>query len=468
MRYMTFADKFSLTGELSSKFVTCWAEQPYTLEMYYKPFSSQVWAYLSTFLVGLTVGYCILIQTKMKRHIFHVAHNGDGIMTFVAALFEKSANVPIFVGKIPAFRLIFALWTLQSILFKQLYTSVLISYLIIPLPKTSISRFDQPSPNQETPKVLSSALIQFRDILNRTYQKEGDSFKISSAPSMGFETTYSPQFLSNYHNDPVTFQRTFQFSFFSLIYLSIQGWLLHPSDNIEHNKFQDRMLAVSSREQFSAWSADLKSGGDIELNEELSLWFKLVTKGDPWIPRMNSKMMNLTLMNSLNAPGLQSPPTQSFMEEDLVQCGRMVHVEATNKLETEMSYLRRNYHWLDFFKSEESITSRGAGWHFLNTGKSNFSNWLDWFFESGCYNFLRWRVQVQDYKVRNEFTKEIAKGHKVPDVVKPLGFSTGITTLFHIWGIMVGATALAGCAEFCSGLILKIRKKETLVFQFVE
>ncbi|XP_035713750.1 uncharacterized protein LOC118438096 isoform X4 [Folsomia candida] len=98
MRYMTFADKFSLTGELSSKFVTCWAEQPYTLEMYYKPFSSQVWAYLSTFLVGLTVGYCILIQTKMKRHIFHVAHNGDGIMTFVAALFEKSANVPIFVA----------------------------------------------------------------------------------------------------------------------------------------------------------------------------------------------------------------------------------------------------------------------------------------------------------------------------------------------------------------------------------
>ncbi|OXA44872.1 hypothetical protein Fcan01_20358 [Folsomia candida] len=468
MRYMTFTDKFSLTGELSSKFVTCWAEQPYTLKMYYKPFSTKVWAYLSTFLLGLTVGYCILIQTKMKRQLFHVAHNGDGILTFVAALFEKSANVPIFVDKMPAFRVIFSLWTLQSILFTQLYTSVLISHLIIPLPKTSITRFDQLTPKQESSKSLSSALIRYRDSLNRTWLEEGDNFKISSNPSTGRDTTYSPEYIKNFINHSYPFPRTALLNLFSLIFHSIQAWLFNLNDNIKQMKHRDRLLMMSNWEELSVWAADLKSGGDIELNEELSLWFKLITKGDPWIPRMNSKMMNFTIINSLNASGLQSPPTQSFMEEELVKCGRMVHVEATNKLETEMDYLKRKYHWLDFFKSEESITSHVAGWHFLNTGGSSFSNWLDWFFESGSYNFLRWRVQIQEYKVRNEFTKEIVKGHEIPDLVKPLGFKTGITTLFHIWGIMVGATALAGCAEFCSGLILKIRKKETLVFQFVE
>lgn len=146
----------------------------------------------------------------------------------------------------------------------------------------------------------------------------------------------------------------------------------------------------------------------------------------------------------------------------------MVHVEPSHNLDTEIAYLKRKYHWLDFFKSDEAITSHVAGWHFLNAGESNFSKWLDWFFESGGYNFLRWRVQIKQYMVRNVFTKEIIKSHKVPDNVKPLDLSTGIKTLFHIWGILIGATALVGFAEVCVGFVVLILKgKETLVFKFL-
>ncbi|OXA49112.1 hypothetical protein Fcan01_16222 [Folsomia candida] len=482
-KYVVFVDKFGITGEISSKFLTCWAYQPYTLRMYYKPFSATVWIYLSTFLVSLTTFLLTFVNIKLKKGMGQHAPLGYGILTFFAALLEKSARISRNVDSILAFRFIFGVWVLQSIILTQLYTSKLISSLIIPLPKKSIGRFDELLPKAENSTgFLSDALINLQGLFTGAKRQEIGAFEISSNPIIGFDA-YTPQWVSGYPNMKWDL-KVLGFDFFSIMAKRIRDWLNNLAGNdlakSEITNPQGRLFNMCW-EEVKHWAESLKLIGDIELGVEVSQWFDLLSRANIWIPKIDNTIFNMTISDSLSPPNRIIPPRTSFMEVDLAKCGRTVHVEQSNKFKIELAYLRRKYYWLEFFESDEAIFSRSAGWSFFNTGESNYSKWLDWFVESGCYNFLRWKSQNEEYTARSVFTREIIKSHKIPELVKPLDLTTGITTFFHIWGILVAATVMAGLVEciigrvvggwkkLCGLLILvpKRRRKKTIVFTFV-
>ncbi|OXA43194.1 Glutamate [NMDA] receptor subunit 1, partial [Folsomia candida] len=382
-KYVVFVDKFGITGEISSKFMTCWAYQPYTLRMYYKPFSTTVWIYLSTFVVGLTTFCLIFLNIKLKQGMCKNVSLGYGILTFFAALLEKSARISRNVDNRLAFRFIFGVWVLQSIIVTQLYTSKLISSLIIPLPKKSISRFDELLPKKENRTeiiLLSDALINLQGLFTGAKRKEIGAFEISSNHIMGFDT-YTPQWVSGYPNMNWDL-KVLGFEFFSIMEKRIRDWL----DNLAGNDLtkseitnpQGRLFNMGW-EEVKLWAESLKSIGDIELDVEVSRWFNLLSRANIWIPRIDNTIFNITISDSLSPPNRIIPLRTSFMEVDLAKCGRTVHVEQSNKFKIELAYLRRKYYWLEFFESDEAIFSRSAGWSFLNTGESNYSKWLDWF-----------------------------------------------------------------------------------------
>jgi hypothetical protein len=125
------------------------------------------------------------------------------------------------------------------------------------------------------------------------------------------------------------------------------------------------------------------------------------------------------------------------IEEELVDCKRSAYVGYKTDISFELEYLRSNYRRQQWQKGEEDIFPQVQSWGFRRHGNSKVPYYLTMIIESGIYRRLEEYSRIGEYLKRRNITRIISCETKSDRIVRPLGISGSIQTVFIICSIML-------------------------------
>ncbi|OXA39324.1 hypothetical protein Fcan01_25918 [Folsomia candida] len=362
-------------------FMTCWSQVESGFRYYVAPFRWEVWL-----LIGIAGFFSSMVLVLVLRiqNISNVSTSFP-VLLLISTFFEETLQIPTVLWKQREFRIVFGLWCVACITLTNGYIGVSITKLSSPLAKYAVSEFaDLTKPlcrkdeDQECTQKLFNPLIFAYYVHNLPRFPENRSI-----------TMLNPANVSLHH---AVRHREFDQStdFVILPYYPLASAYV---ENIEENSFFGKL---SKHMEF--------------LFDKMQIEFRNLSKFDKTVANLVNPL-HLTHPLLPVSPGFEVEHDYDI-EKLIVQCGRTVFVQRREIIEKEITYFRRNYDSIHFFKGSETIFSGVLGWGFKTRGEMGqkiVTIFKRGVFESGIFAELEDRRNFAASKARKNITRIVKK-----------------------------------------------------------
>ncbi|OXA40634.1 hypothetical protein Fcan01_24509 [Folsomia candida] len=102
-----------------------------------------------------------------------------------------------------------------------------------------------------------------------------------------------------------------------------------------------------------------------------------------------------------NSSAFKEESFRKLVETEIISCDKTVFTSDLETVNIELGFLRKHYHWIQFYKGDEIIYSTPIGFDFYNSGVSKVPTHYRILFESGIYSRLeieQWRNSLLNRK----------------------------------------------------------------------
>ncbi|OXA41749.1 hypothetical protein Fcan01_23351 [Folsomia candida] len=138
---------------------------------------------------------------------------------------------------------------------------------------------------------------------------------------------------------------------------------------------------------------------------------------------------------------------ESAIEKESTECGRSVFVGSADEIGEEVTYLKRHYPRVNFYKGKDDLMSRLRGWVFQNEGTSPLPRVFTTYLESGCYSKLMEHSILRSFLRRRKWTRNAEENNQHQRVFS-VDMYGNIQTIFYIFGFLLAVTFFVWVSEF--------------------
>lgn len=391
------------TGGFS--FVTCYAENFITFDFYVTPFQPEIWVALATSYITVTLALSVWYHKKYKGSY-------APWLAVLGALVEEGIPVRRIVERNHFFRAIFGCWIIICVTLTNAYNGIMITELNAPLHAISVLTFrDLICDWQEVKWPL------------REYTRRDEASKKLLLTLYELDL-YVKSVFRTYVFDPSD-----------------------PTDRKEEpaappSKDCFSLLAFPSKE-YSLMSnffvtmffiyRDYKEGFGIHSRRKHELAINLLKQHH--LPRNATKLGNVEQVRAI--------------EREVVDCQKSVIVAEPGPLGGEMEYYGRQYPWLKWYRSKDTLLSGATGIRIEDPGSSRVPRNAAGLVEGGIYGSL----MKEKHARRNLRRRRI--GAFKPPKRKRMAMDGSFSTVF----ILCGSLAAGGILIFCLEWYKRIKER---------
>lgn len=364
-------------------FLTCYSYEYQSWKFYLEPFQMELWIAL---VVYLTIFAIFIHATLVLRN-----KNKSDFNAFIYAystMVEYAYGVPDYVFKVHTLKLLIGSWLLLSVIFTNAYKGIAITGVTSPHAKSSLRWF---------------------------YDLLGDKM-------------LSPETLS---------QNTDNKSLEFVIFPSLSNEMLNYWGNVSHDfEYRDDGNIILEETSYVPFYAENKKAFTKAFYDFALL---VINKTFEYEKSRELKLIvELGKMSSYAIParGNESKYSDNYLvalERQITNCTeKLLYVDDEKKIDREMDYLSRHYHYATFFKGNQSLFTDFVTWQFDNPRGSKLITIFRKFLENGIYHQLEWFYNRQDFSgLRLQFTRSNVNSKFEP--VKGLDIYSNIQTIFYVY-----------------------------------
>lgn len=408
--------------------LTCWSRPIHSMDLYQVPFSPVLWCWFVFFVLLLVALKTICVDLHLLENCYQLINTLINNSLFVLApIVEDCVLIPSKIEKSSAYKLVLGLWLLQSILINQLYNSSLSSSLIAPPESETVTSFHDLLSNDEKLIKGKNSHILF-ELLRQIYlhPKLNEKIKII----VGNKNIRDSSFL-HYLTNPIR-------------------EICYRQKYFECSKYINLLPNMEMTEFYGYFDSEKNENKTFRLllseNSKRLLFLHSRLEGYTEEDRNKSKIKNFSKADLK----IEQNIFPSLIEEKLVRCGKHVLIEEEDYLKREYNYLVKNYYWIKFVKSKDTINTEYYFWKFSDTENSNVHLYFKYFMESGAFNHLSDLIIKNEFhKGRIQLTKIIVKNKAKPLLEESVSLNKRIDTFFLIWGIFIAIALIEFITEIC-------------------
>lgn len=394
-----------LTETIGYSFLTCFARDTVTFEFYVAPFQPAVWVGILFSYLSLCFFLSIYLLLTKHKASFPVILYGLG------ALLEDGIPLPAVLEKKTSIRILLGGWILTTVILTNCYNGLMITGLNSPLVGVSVTNF--------------------RDLVCSYYHLKYPLEANEKDPMFSFD--YFSYALGLYGKGEPVQNPYFLDNCFALLSVPVEVPQLP----------EFFMLLFSSHMDFIGDSVSILLSKEKRVSKLYDLELNLFSPRQRHFPQ-----------NTVNLSNLSYAEWVGRVEEEVVRCGKTVQVLQTKLVQSEMSYLGRNYPTARFTQSHSILQPSPEGIILRNSGSSRIPRDYKSFMETGIYGRL-----VTELYARKHF------GRKAAGEWKPVGdkmtMDGCIATLFMICGGIAGLAGGVFCGEVLRGrVVANFRKSQ--------
>lgn len=405
-----------VTKNSAIEFLSCYTETFISFQFYITPFQPELWLVIGIGLILLCTMLSIYLHYA-KLYVFPVW------LLLLATMFEEGFPIVASVERKPFFRLILGAWCLMTVILTNCYTGIMTSELNAPLQGRHPITFNDlvcskiKRSNQNLDHVLSIGgnLSDLYISLHKAYHNKIFHFLIKEQTNISMfdpiESSNCFQLLSKLVPESISPQLIPQF--LDLLY-NIHFYLLDPS------------------------AAFRKTLSEHFVSPVFALMFNLFNPVHPHIPTSVNYSEGTYTMGNI----------QSQVEKEISSCRRAVFAGTSESVHSELSFVRKNYHWIHFYKGKP-IYALPFGLVFSYEGISRVPTYFKFMLESGIYGRLEMEQWSNEYVGR----KAIVQRNSYQDGEMPVRITGSLLTAFILFGCSV-TTAATYLAVECRLMLL--------------
>lgn len=398
-------DHWIQLGTHGYSFVTCYSEDVITFDFYVTRFQTKLWYALLATYICLTLALSFWLFWNMFKGAF------CPWMYVLGALLEDGVPLPGKIEKSSFFRVIFGCWIIVCVLFSNFYNGLMIKDLNAPLHAMSV--------------------ITFRDLVC-DWQDVKYSFK--EYKEMTKNLSLVPFSLANFY---LIWYDNYVFKSYRMPGTRILNVTENPFSSTSSKCFA--MLSFP-HEKYSCPKFFLFLR---------NLFMKFYRVG--WLPHLKTQELELNLFhpkqrhlprNMMEQKKLNYSQQIQGIEKEVVDCGKTAFAATPEELEAEVAYYARQYPWIKFYKSRDTVNAKPMGVGINSPGGSKIPRNAVSLIESGIHSSLR----KEKYERRNFRRKRVG-------VIKPrkekMTMNGCISTLFILCGIILAFAIVVLNSECC-------------------